>query len=129
MKNIKFPWMRAQLISFIRGLSDFNYQKRNWQIYRPDQERYDELDYTIHFFYDDTSLAADPSSLIGDILCDDREVLEMRSIVSAIDLVFEKYGLELKDAEYLAKPEWIRVVEAASNALPIFEANGVGSFE
>jgi hypothetical protein len=129
MIEIKFPWMRAQLLDFLKGLSDYFYQKENWQVFREGVKEYDELDYTIHFLYDDTDLASDPSSTVGYYLYDDNEVQAIRSIVSAIEVVFEKYGLELTDAEYIEKPEWMQVVKAASKALPIFEANGVGSFE
>ncbi|WP_018236021.1 hypothetical protein [Ensifer sp. BR816] len=91
--------------------------------------RYDELDYTIHFLYDDTELASDPESTIGVFLYDHREAEGIRSIIAAIDRVFEKYGLELSDAEYLSKLEWMQVVAAASKALPVFVANGVGSLD
>ncbi len=129
MIEINLPSIRAQLLDFLKGLSDYSYQKENWQVFREGVKEYDELDYTVHFLYDDTDLANDPSSTVGYYLYDDDEVQAIRSIVSAIEVVFERYGLELTDAEYIEKPEWMQVVEAASKALPIFEANGVGSLE
>ncbi|MCA1368873.1 hypothetical protein I6F15_15905 [Bradyrhizobium sp. BRP14] len=129
MSLLEFPWMRAQLLDFLRGLADYQYQLENWQVVRPNVTRYDELDYTVHFLYDDTRLASDPESTIGAFLYDQNEVQGIRSIIAAIDQVFETYGLELSDAEYLEKPEWMQVVDAAAKALPLFESNGVGSFD
>lgn len=129
MKELKFPYIRAQFIVFIRGLSDYNYQMENWQIIKNDKGRCDELDYTIHFLYDDTDISKSPSSAIGDFLYDEAEAKAMRAIISSLDVVFDKYGLELKDAGYLQKPEWKEVVGAALEALPMFVENGIGSFK
>lgn len=87
------------------------------------------MDYTIHSLYDNTDLSKDPSSAVGDFLYDEAEAEAMRSIISSLDVVFDKYGLELKDAQYLQKPEWREVVEAAIKALPMFVENGIGSFK
>ncbi len=128
MNDIRYPWMRAQFIDFVQGLADFSYQREHWQEFHDTEKEYDELDFTVHFFYDDTKLASDPESVIGSCLYDCEEAELVRSIVSALDIVFDKYELELKDKEYLEKPEWQAVVQAAIKALPVLEANGIGSW-
>jgi hypothetical protein len=128
MISLQFPWMRAQLVEHIRGLAAFEYQKENWTAAKRAASNYDEFDEIIHFLFDDTVLERDTEAAIGTILYDKREVLAVKVIVAAIDAVLQEYGI-LREEEYLDKPEWMDVVAHAATALPILEANGVGSFE
>lgn len=80
---------------------------------------YDELDYTVHFLYDDTELASDPASMIGWILLSLDEVNAISNVIKALDVVFNKYGLNLTDKEYIEKDEWANVVEMAKIAKDI----------
>lgn len=129
MAQFANPWMRAQFVDLMRGLSDHRYQTENWQVYRGEGAPYDESDFAVHFLFDDTELANNPESEIGNILFDQSEVEALSMVVTAIDAVFEKYGLELTYQQYIEKPEWLAVVSAAAKVLPLLEANGVGSFE
>lgn len=81
---------------------------------------YDELNYTIHFLYDDTDLATDPRSWIGVVLRGEEEVMAIFDVVKSIDGVFDKYGTLLTDAEYIVKPEWVGVIESSKKALIVF---------
>ncbi|MBK5073798.1 hypothetical protein I2492_13365 [Budviciaceae bacterium CWB-B4] len=108
--------MREELIDYIRGLSDEKYQYQAWiEGVRPGGG-YDELDYTVHFLYDDTDLADDPESMIGWILVGKSESDAVAKVISSLDIIFDKYGTELSDKEYLAKEEWRDVIKAAKEA-------------
>lgn len=43
----------------------------------------------------------------------------IKNLVSAIDVVFDTYGVELSDQEYLDKKEWEDVVKSARAALKV----------
>lgn len=84
---------------------------------------HDELDYAVHFLFDDTSLAEDPSSVIGWILVDFKESDAILNVTRALDNIFDKYGLNLTDKEYIEKEEWKRVIDAAKKARKIMLSN------
>ena len=121
MNGISSPWMRAQLVDLLKGLSNYDYQKGSWGVFRGSGLPYDELGYAVHFFYDDTVLSHDPSSLIGSFLLDGEEVVAVTHVIAALDVIFAKYGLDLPDAAYIEKPEWASVLVAASKALEIIQ--------
>lgn len=121
MSDLRYPQMRLELIEYINALSDISYQNRVWVggiLEGP--VVHDEFDYAIHFLYDDTSLASDPFSMIGEVLRNSMEAEKISTLIKAIDLVFDKYGTKLSDAEYLRKPEWEAVVLAAQDASNAF---------
>ena len=119
LSELKFPSMREELISYLSGLSDLEYQYQAWVERSSPGLDYDELNYTIHFLYDDTGLAENASDWIGLVLRDEIEARSVENVVSALDLVFDKYGTELSDKEYLEKKEWLWVVNASKDALSI----------
>jgi hypothetical protein len=119
LSELKFPSMREELISDLSGLSDLEYQYQAWVERSSPGLDYDELNYTIHFLYDDTGLAENASNWIGLVLRDEIEARSVENVVSALDLVFDKYGTELSDKEYLEKKEWLWVVNASKDALSI----------
>jgi len=113
---VEFPYMRTELISYIKGLSDKNYQYNEWVLHKGESCTYDEFDYTVHFLYDDTDISENADDYIGSIFLDKKEADSVRNIVEKIDIIFDKYGLELSDEEYIEKPEWNDVIEAAQKA-------------
>lgn len=119
LSELKFPSMREELISYLSRLSDLDYQYQAWVERSSPGLDYDELNYTIHFLYDDTGLAENASDWIGLVLRDEIEARSVENVVSALDLVFDKYGTELSDKEYLEKKEWLWVVNASKDALSI----------
>lgn len=50
LSELKFPSMREELVSYLAGLSDSDYQFRAWVERSSPNSAYDELDYTIHFY-------------------------------------------------------------------------------
>ena len=119
LSELKFRSMREELISYLSGLSDLEYQYQAWVERSSPGLDYDELNYTIHFLYDDTGLAENASDWIGLVLKDEKEARSVANVVSALDVIFDKYGTELSDKEYLEKKEWLWVVSASKDALSI----------
>ncbi len=117
---MKYPWMRAELLGYLEGLSDPAYQKACWVEGKcPDGIRHDELDYAIHFLYDDTEIGSAPDRCIGVFLNNQEEAECIRRVCEAIDDLFNKHGTELSDAEYISLPEWDKVVASAREALHV----------
>lgn len=117
MIQAKYPEMRRELIEHLQALADLAYQRRVWvggQVEGTVQ--HDELDYAVHFLYDDTQLASDAHSTVGWILNDAAEAECITALVNSLDVVFERYGTKLSDAEYIEVPEWHSVVQAAKTA-------------
>lgn len=124
MNSIKYPSMRKELIDYLRSLSDLNYQKRIWIDGGSDSEiQHDEFDYAIHFLYDDTELASNTDSTIGVILNNNAEASRIKNLVASIDFIFEKYGINLSDKDYVELPEWKNVIDAAGKALVEIRGN------
>ncbi|PHM51184.1 SCO4402 family protein [Xenorhabdus sp. KK7.4] len=123
LSRLKYPHMREELIDYIHGLCDEEYQYQAWVEGNRPGGGHDELDYTIHFLYDDTDLAKSPESMIGWILTGKAEADAIASLVSALDAVFDKYGTELTDKEYLIKAEWIKVINTAQKAKKILSGS------
>lgn len=120
LSELEYPTMREELVSYLEGLSNYDYQCRAWVCRSESDMAYDELNYTIHFLYDDTDLATDPRSWIGVVLRGEEEVMAIFDVVKSIDGVFDKYGTLLTDAEYIVKPEWVGVIESSKKALIVF---------
>lgn len=119
MNNLKHPDMREELIQHLFALSDADYQHRIWVLGGADEKIgtvHDEFDYAVHFLYDDSRLASDPSSTVGWILRDQAEVMKISRLVESIEVVFQKYGTKLSDAEYIKLPEWAAVLATAKDA-------------
>ncbi|MBV6663703.1 hypothetical protein KV572_22365 [Pseudomonas yamanorum] len=117
--ELKFPSMREELVSYLAGLSDSYYQYRAWVERSSPDLAYDELDYTIHFLYDDTGLAENAYTWIGLVLKNDQEARAIEDVVQAINALFDKYGTDLSDKEYLEKEEWARIVCVSKDALKV----------
>lgn len=126
LSELELPTMREELLSYMGGLSDANYQYRAWVEHSLPESGYDKLDYTVHFLYDDTGLAKDPYAWIGVVLRNTEEASSMAALVSAIDVVFDKYGVDLSDKDYLEKKEWQLVVDKAKSALEVLLCDGKG---
>lgn len=112
--KLTYPEMRKELIDYISALSDIEYQQKIWiEKQYPNEKFYDELDYTIHFLYDDTDLATNPYAWIGLVLLNEEEAEGIRKVISVLDEIFLKYGLNLSDKEYIQLKEWDNVIESA----------------
>ena len=126
--RVKYPEMRIELIGHLQALADPDYQKAAWINHQfPSGIVYDEFNNAIHFLYDDTNLGENPEADIGDILKNKEESDVVTLLVREIDVLFDRYGLNLKDGEYISKPEWENVVCKAKDACSIFGIESVVS--
>lgn len=122
MSTVKFPKMRLELLEILRGLSDLEYQERVWVLDQSDNlKRHDNFDMAIHFLYDDTLLSRDPVAAIGIILRNMEEVEAITVLINAIDDLFDKYGMNMKDAEYIHTPDWQKILSSAASALALLQ--------
>ena len=113
LSELKYPSMRDELIGYVDALASKEYQASAW-VSGGGAAEHDELDYAIHFLYDDTSLATNPNKAIGWFLKDEREAEAVKRLIVALDKVFEVHGTDLDDAAYIASHEWNDVVAAAA---------------
>lgn len=110
--------MHEEIQHYLEYLADEDYQRRVWiEGERPHPMAM--VDDLIHFFFDDTRLADDIDDCIGWYVRDAREATAIRAAVEAFDAVLDKYGTKLRDAEYVAKPEWAQVLATAKAALAV----------
>lgn len=120
MVQVKYPEMRRELEVVVEGLADPAYQRRVWVDGQPeDGVEHDEFGLAVHFLFDDSSLAQDALSTIGWILKDASEAESVTALVRAIDVVLNRYGTNLSDAEYIEVPEWRFVVVAAKATMAV----------
>ncbi len=115
--NIKIPQMRDTLVHYLNKLSDHELQRVIWsKSAQQPGTHYDNLDYPLTFLYDDTDLATNSESWIGEILKNKEEMYAVDEVIEAIDAFFEKHKEDMRDAECIEKPEWQSVVKAAKKA-------------
>ncbi len=118
---VQYPWRRTELLYYLDILASPEKQRQIWleHIFPPGIV-YSELDYAIHFLFDDTALADDPEVTVGDILLNQDEVAAIKAVTSAIDAVLNQLGIDKTQEKYLTSPEWYPVIEAAKAALAVF---------
>jgi hypothetical protein len=118
MTEIRYPARRKDFLHCIRSLADLPYQQKVWV--RGEKHpgvEYDEFRHAVHFLFDDTDLSTDPHSDIGWFLRNANEADHVAAVVAALEVIFNKYGTEMSDAEYIALPEWQQVLHTAALAL------------
>jgi hypothetical protein len=123
MSDVRFPYMRAEIIGAINSLADPDYQWRVWieRIY-PHENYYDDFGLNVHILYDDTHVLEDPVGAIGAYLRSQEEAAALIGLAEALDTVFSTLGTELADIEYVRSPLWGRVVESARSAARVLTA-------
>lgn len=107
--KLTYPEMRTELIAHLEDLSD----RRTIETKGPTGSL---LDYAVHFLFDDTVLAEDPTRAIGWFLFDEHEASIVHAVTQALNRVFDIYGTEMSDREYANCPEWDGVTEASKVA-------------
>ena len=125
MKEVLYPYMRLDLREYADSLRDEAHQKRVWIEHLP-SEKQDNFTDVIHFFYDDTTLAAHPDKCVGLFLWDASEVAAVRALTSAVDALFAEFGTEQPDEAYLRAPEWSQVVSRAKELVMLLDRERMG---
>ena len=111
MIEVRYPHMRSELQHGLAGIL------RPIEGGRDFDARMNLLDHLIHFVYDDTTLASDPSAAIGWYLRDMSEASAVRKFVSALDAFFDRWGIEHSDESYFSNPEWLEVERLGEDLL------------
>ena len=75
----------------------------------------------IGLLYDDTLLAENPETAIGIFLKDENEVQMIKTVVVALERVFDALGTNATDEEYISSREWSEVIKAAAYALEVIK--------
>lgn len=115
-----YPWQHDICKEYLKDLSDIEYQYKIWVKFDVPEGTEDGFDFSIHFLYDDTELAENPKNEISWILKNTHEAKAISNLTQQIDYIFNIYGKELSDKEYIEKPEWQGVIKAAQDALQVF---------
>ncbi len=120
---MKYMWMRLQLTNTLYDLSNKTYQINAWvkQDF-PEGVEYDCFDEPVHFLFDDSGLGSEPEKSIGQVIYAD-ELDNIKAVTSSIDSILKKYGTFLSDEEYINKPEWQGVLDAAKSAYTLVVEN------
>lgn len=121
MSEIKFPYMRAEVISALRSLADPGHQRSRWGVVEEGVNYYDDLDMNVHILYDDTQVLPDPESAVPSLLYDS-EVSALLAVDAVLGQVIQQLG-DQPDSEYLADSRWSAVVDAAGVALLVMQTN------
>jgi hypothetical protein len=120
--TVKYPYMREDLLNTIEALSDADYQQKAWVEHEyPPGIVYDDFDEAVHVLFDNMRLLEAPELSIDTIVRNREELDAVLQVTFAIDHVLNKLGTELSDAEYIADPDWAKVIETAAKALAILE--------
>jgi hypothetical protein len=113
MTDVAWPWKRQELRGYLRELADPGFR---------DVSNFD-IDFTFHFFFDDTDLAEKPHSEIGRILKDAGEAEEIGSLCRSLDAMLKRLG-DVQSNVFLRDREWLSIQMLAKAALDSVEKNG-----
>ena len=118
MNNLRYPYLRAEVVSALESLSDREYQQRVWvEHILPAPGQGDNFTMVFNSLFEDVPVVEDPMSFIGTVLRNQAEAHAMTPLKRAVDRLHEAMGYNRTDAEYLASPLWDDVVATASHAL------------
>lgn len=112
MNQVNFPEMRHELIYDLRALlASGTESPADWR------RVVHSLDSAIHILYDDSALSQDASSEVGWMLKSEEEADSIRKIVTAMEKVFEKFGVKLENDRFLGDPGWSELMSCISDFL------------
>ncbi|WP_208935765.1 SCO4402 family protein [Paracidovorax avenae] len=119
----KYPFLRRELLMCMQALADRDYQNSAWisRIFPPGIE-WDSLGVAVDFIFNDSGLSDDAVGAIGIFLVED-ELGGVAKVIEKMEVVFEKYGDDCSDLEYISQPEWSDVVESATVLLDQIKNN------
>lgn len=117
--KIKYPEMRGEVLTALRSLSDIEHQRTRWG--RSYDDYYGDLDLNIHVLYDDTSVLEDPDLTVGSIVYSN-EVPLLRALDEVLNPILDEVG-DRPDSDYINHAKWATVLNAAAQAVQMFEEN------
>ena len=125
MKTIEFPVMRMNVLYTLNSLSDPSYQIQRWV----NHEKYGSIDEVVHCLFDDSCFEREPRRMLKKLLFDETEADRIKVVMNQIDKLFETYGKDLSDADYIAKREWRDIMSSAQAALNAMKENDLRYME
>ncbi|MGJ3238854.1 MAG: SCO4402 family protein [Anaerolineae bacterium] len=115
--------LRNEVIYYVDILSNPEKQRDVWiELNYPEGVEEDCLDFAIHLFFDDTSLAYKPEALIGDILVNQLEARLIKNLTDILGEIIDELG-DVPDINYLKHSKWIKVVNKARQVKEVIEEN------
>lgn len=102
---------RNELREIIREISEKNLQESYW-IKGDDYPNVSGIDEIFHFFFDDTDLAENSDSEIGNILLNGEEAIIVRMICSALNEMHERLG-DVNSTYYMEDEKWNDIINLA----------------
>lgn len=122
MTELKYPGMRSELLYHLAHLADADYQRRVWVGRQyPKPGYYDDFSETFEAIEDIINLS-DTQAAVGMTVVDNVEASALGRLGAVIDDIFDAYGTQLSDAQYMALPEWRKVLAAAAAAHALLQA-------
>ena len=116
--------MRYELIGYLEDLSNTDEQKQTWppNSIGHHKLKYDPFDLIIHHFFDDTSLADNPESMIGVTIYNQEEITILKPLINLLDNLLNQYKFTYAH-EYLVTKEWSNIAKEAKKVLIILNDN------
>lgn len=118
MSEIRYPEMRAEVLSALESLADREYQERVWiRHILPHPNYQDDFWQAYAWLFENVTVMDAPERAIGVLLRDRAEAHAMLPLREAMTRILDLLGTDRTDAEYIASPLWDDVVAAATVAL------------
>lgn len=113
ISTLELPAMRVDLAAYTNSLKDGAHQQQVWVRHEPSNLQ-DSFSDVVHFFFDDTSLAANPYASIGTILRDGAEAEAVAALTRRMDALLDQVGTGVPDEAYVQAAGWPEVMGLAS---------------
>ena len=113
---IKYPLARHDLILYLKDLSDFEMQKKEWCNPKFKHPFWDNMRFSIEALLDEWALDDDSVGNIGWILRDKKEAVLVEKPSKLLKKIIEEVGVGKTDSMYFTSPLWQEVVQAAKEA-------------
>ena len=111
---------RIELIAFLKEISSTaKASTSHIEEQVPTAARFD-IDFLIHFLFDDTDLAKNSQGEVGSILDSMEEANEVAQLSAVLDVIIDELG-DRATKDYVAHHSWSKVIEHADNALKLME--------
>jgi hypothetical protein len=111
--NLRYPDLRDEVIAHVSHLADPEYQDRVWvRREYPTPDYYDDFSQTFEAL-EDLGALEDPDRAVGSYLRTTAEAGALAELGECFRRLFDRYGTDISDAEYLRTAEWSEVVRLA----------------
>ena len=111
IEDIRFPEMRRDLLYYLKLVEDIGSDPESLKTATED------LEYLVHFFFDDTELAINPSEYLGLVLISQLEIEALKGFGSAFNDYIDKTSPGKNPLIFQKNLYWARVKTSALKAL------------